>query len=303
MRPRSPATAPPADRNLHAFRPIRLRKAADVVIAVIADAIRGGLFEPGDLLPSERSLASQLQVSRNVVREAIDVLRRAGILSVKRGASGGIMVVSDRRLREVVAGLRGETHDLMQWALEARRSLELPAFLLAATRATAADLDGLEPLVEGLEELAGAPEEFYRLDQRFHREVVRLAGNPLLTDFYRATLDRLAEIRQEFPVLQVRADQAVRNQRVLYAALRARDHERIEAAVDEHLAATEIVYLGQPLTWGRRNRRPPLDPAPAERPRQQGRARGDDAGVRALAGAAAPDEAHVPATSRRRRRR
>jgi GntR family transcriptional repressor for pyruvate dehydrogenase complex len=242
-----PTGAAPPARNLQAFRPIKVRKAADVVIAVLADAIRAGLFEPGDLLPSERSLAGQLQVSRTVLREAIDVLRREGILSVKRGASGGVMVVSDTRLREVVAGLRGETHDLMQCALEARRSLELPAFVLAADKATDAELDDLRVLVDGLAELADAPEEAYVLDQKFHREVVRLAGNPLVADFYRATLDQLAEIRQEFPVLQVGFEQAVANQRTLYAALRSRDRARIESAVNEHLAATEIVYLGEPL--------------------------------------------------------
>lgn len=242
----------PDDRNLQVFRPIKLRKAADVVIAVLADAIRAGLFEPGDLLPSERSLASQLQVSRNVVREAVDVLRREGILSVKRGPSGGITVVSGARLREVVAGLRGEMHDLMQWALEARRSLELPAFLLAAASASEEELEALEPLVEGLEALADAPEEFYALDQKFHREVVRLSGNPLLADFYRMTLDQLAEIRQEFPVLQVGFEQAVRNQATLYGALRTRDAESITAALDEHLSATEIIYLGQPISHGLR---------------------------------------------------
>ena len=75
------------DRHLGVFRPIKLQKAADAVIAVLADAIRGGLFEPGDLLPSERNLAAQLQVSRSVLREAVDVLRREGILAVKRHAT------------------------------------------------------------------------------------------------------------------------------------------------------------------------------------------------------------------------
>jgi GntR family transcriptional repressor for pyruvate dehydrogenase complex len=249
-KPMTEAPAPAAQvgkRNMNVFRPIKLRKAADVVIAVLADAIRAGLFEPGDLLPSERNLANQLQVSRNVVREAVDVLRRAGIVSVKRGPSGGITVVSTRGLREVIAGLHGETHQLMLSALEARRSLELPAFLLAVARATEEELTQLSTLVEGLEALEGAPEEFYALDQKFHREVVRLAGNPLLADFYRVTLDQLAEIRQEFPVLRVGFEEALRNQRMLYLALRSREPKRVAAAVDEHLAATEVVYLGQPI--------------------------------------------------------
>lgn len=235
------------DRHLEAFRPIRLQKAADAVVAVIADAIRGGLFEPGDLLPNERDLARQLQVSRNVVRNGIDVLRREGILSARRGPGGGISVIAVDRLHEVVAGLRGKTHDLMQTALEARRALEPPAFRLAAERATDAELDALGELVRGLEELADAPEESYTLDQKFHREVVRLSRNALLADFYRATLLQLAEIRQEFPVLRVGFAPALRNQRTLYAALRSRNQAAIAAALDEHLAALEVVYLGHPL--------------------------------------------------------
>lgn len=235
------------DRHIDAFRPIRLQKAADAVVAVIADAIRGGLFGPGDLLPSERALASRLEVSRNVVREGIDVLRREGILSAKRGVGGGTSVVAVDRLHEVVAGLRGKTHDLMQAALEARRALELPAFRLAAERASAAELEALTELVHGLEELAHAPEEFYALDQKFHREVVRLSANALIVDYYRATLVQLAEIRKEFPVLKVGFEDALRNQRTLYAALLSRDPASIAAALDEHLAALEIVYLGHPL--------------------------------------------------------
>jgi GntR family transcriptional repressor for pyruvate dehydrogenase complex len=237
----------PSDRHLDAFRPIKLQKAADAVVAVIADAIRGGLFEPGDLLPSERDLAMRLRVSRNVVREAIDLLRRAGIVSVKRGAGGGIRVEAVERLHEVVAGLRGKTHDVMQAALEARRAIELPAFLLTAERATESDMDALGALVEELAELGDASDGFYAVDQKFHREVVRLSGNPLLAEFYRATLMQLAEIREQFPVLRVPYADAVRNQRVLYAALRTRRPAKIEAMLDAHLAATEVIYLGRPL--------------------------------------------------------
>jgi GntR family transcriptional repressor for pyruvate dehydrogenase complex len=239
--------AQPEDRHLGAFRPIRLQKAADVVIAVLLDAIRGGLYGPGDLLPNERSLAAQLQVSRSVLREGIDVLRREGILQAKRGASGGVMVVSTERVHEVMSSLRGETHDLMQCALEVRRSLEPAAFRFAAERATDEELETLEPLVEGLEQAVDDLDAFYALDQRFHREVVRLARNPLLTDLYAATLAQMAEIRDQFPILQVGPDEALRNQRTMYAALRSRDAERIDRAVDEHLRATELIYLGRAL--------------------------------------------------------
>ena len=157
------------------------------------------------------------------------------------------MVVSTERLHEVVASLRGETHELMECALEVRRTLETPAFLFAAERATEDELATLEPLVEGLEQVADDFDAFYALDQKFHREVVRFVRNPLLTDFYSATLARMAEIRDQFPILQVGSDEALRNQRTMYAALRSRDRDRVRLAVDEHLRATEIVYLGRAL--------------------------------------------------------
>lgn len=241
------AARQPGDRHLGAFRPIRLQKAADTVVAVIADAIRGGLYGPGDLLPTERNLAAQLEVSRNVVREAIDRLRREGVVSVRRGPTGGITVVSDARLREVIASLRGETHDLMVHALRMRRTLEFPGFALAAGAATDEELQALEPLVTGLEVLEDDLEEFYVLDRKFHLEVVRLSGNLLLVDCYHATLAQMGRIRSEFPVLQVPIAQALENQRALYAALLDRRREALAAAVNEHLGATEIVYLGQPL--------------------------------------------------------
>lgn len=48
-------------------------------------------------------------------------------------------------------------------------------------------------------------------------------------------------------MLQVRFEQALENQRALYAALLSREPDRLEATLDEHLAATEIVYLGRPI--------------------------------------------------------
>src|SRR5687767_14011293 len=73
------------DRGLTAFSPITLRKASDEVLAVLVDAIRGGLYEIGDALPPERDLAERLNVSRKVLRDAIDELRQAGIVTVRRG--------------------------------------------------------------------------------------------------------------------------------------------------------------------------------------------------------------------------
>lgn len=235
------------DRKLGVFRPIKLERAADAVIAVLVDAIRGGIYRPGDLLPRERDLAAQLQVSRNVVREAIIILREAHVLSVKRGQSGGITVRSAAGLENVVAKLRGRTHDVMLQVLELRRALEPVSAVLASQRASDDELASLGKYVTRLEELLHDPGEFTEVDVAFHVEMVRLAKNPLLFSFYNAAVQQNREVIDQFPVLRVDLQRALENQRTLFAALTTRVPAVVLKAVDEHLLATEILYVGTPL--------------------------------------------------------
>jgi GntR family transcriptional regulator of arabinose operon len=51
------------------------------VVSVVADRIRSGVYKPGDLLPTERALAADLQVHRRSVRIAIEQLASEGIVS------------------------------------------------------------------------------------------------------------------------------------------------------------------------------------------------------------------------------
>jgi DNA-binding FadR family transcriptional regulator len=246
-----------SDRGLSAFRPIRLRSAADEVLAVVVDAIRGGLYAPGDSLPRERDLAAQLQVSRTVVREAIAALRQAGIVTVRRGNTGGTAVADTTNLPQVLARIAGETRFELRSVLEVRRGLESQAALLATERATAGDEARLSELVELLPELVGQHQPFYEADVRFHMALGEVSRNELLAALVRDTFNRLAIIRQSFPHAHVDFEQAIVNQRTLLAAVRSRDPERVLATMDEHLCAFERVMLGRELTFFRfADRRP-----------------------------------------------
>ncbi len=235
------------DRGLGAFHPVRVRTAGDEVLAVLADAIRGGLYQPGDLLPRERDLAEQLSVSRTVVREAIAVLRDAGIVSVRRGNSGGIVVASPANLPQVLGRITGETRVELLSLLEMRRALELPAALATARRAGEAGLARLQELVDALGQYVGQHKEFYEADVRFHLALGELSGNPLLATAMRETFNRLAVVREPFPHAHVDFDAALRNQPEYLAAIVSGDPEAIATAVDHHLAAFEVVFLGEPL--------------------------------------------------------
>jgi len=74
------------------FPPIELPRAADRVLRALVDGIRAGSIPPGSRLPRDHELAARFGVSRPVVRDALDQLRRAGLLDVRRGPGGGAFV-------------------------------------------------------------------------------------------------------------------------------------------------------------------------------------------------------------------
>jgi GntR family transcriptional repressor for pyruvate dehydrogenase complex len=245
--PSTRAAARLSDRGLNAFSPIRLRKASDEVLAVLIDALRGGLYEPGDPLPPERDLALRLGISRSVLREAIEVLRQAGIVTVRRGSGGGAFVVSTEKIAEVSAEIRGDTRASLQSLLEVRRPLECYAAALASERATEDDLTELQRLVAMLTEVDERPGEFWEVDIRFHFLVAEASKNQSLPEFLREVFTRLDAIRDQFPFAYVPHGEAIANQADTLAALRSRNPNRAVRAMDAHLSSLEVVLIGSRL--------------------------------------------------------
>jgi DNA-binding GntR family transcriptional regulator len=57
------------------------------IAALLLDELRAGTIPPGERLPGERHLAAYFQVSRETVRQALEVLRRSGAVSTDRRAA------------------------------------------------------------------------------------------------------------------------------------------------------------------------------------------------------------------------
>ena len=70
-------------------------RAHEEVVDQIVYAIRSGLLQTGDLLPTIEDLAESTGVSKPVVGEAVRVLREHGVVTSKRGVQGGVTVITD----------------------------------------------------------------------------------------------------------------------------------------------------------------------------------------------------------------
>lgn len=67
------------------FNKIDYPTVTEEIIDQILNAIRDNVYKPGDRLPSEPDLASQFNVSRNSLREALNSLAEQGIIYRQRG--------------------------------------------------------------------------------------------------------------------------------------------------------------------------------------------------------------------------
>ena len=68
------------------FEAVPRRRLTEEIAHQIEQLILSGELRVGDRLPPERELAAQLQVSRNILREAVSVLAQKGLVEVQAGS-------------------------------------------------------------------------------------------------------------------------------------------------------------------------------------------------------------------------
>lgn len=150
----------------------------------LVTAIAVGTFSPGERLPSERELATRLEVSRVTVRQALQRVGELGLVVARRGRNGGTFVTM-QAWEDVAPD-------------EARRTLEteLPRLkdlfdyrclvegLIARTAAERGTAEQRAELTEALAAFGTTGEnmELARAwDRRLHGLICSAAGNPHLT--------------------------------------------------------------------------------------------------------------------------
>lgn len=201
-----------------------------MVVDAIEDQILAGALQVGDLLPAERTLSEQLQVSRAAVREAIRVLEGQGVLesNVGSGLKAGTFIAAmpsealSRFLRLHVALSNFDLREVVQ----ARTILEVESARLAAGVRDAGAVDQMRAAVGEMDRSGVSREEFNEADTRFHIALAHGAGNRLFADMTQAIRESL-----KLPTLQG-----------------FRDHEDWEAVADtlrdQHKGILEAVEAG-----------------------------------------------------------
>ena len=181
------------------FEPLTKQTIVENIIGVILDMVSKGEISPGDKLPSERDLATMLNVSRTSVREALKALSFTGVVVVKPGVG---TCLSNQAISKQSALRSGDDSVLLKHrsdfkqVTEARRILETEMAVLAASRATPEEVAELEQSVSHMQELLR--EEIYDAytmeDMSFHNLIAKCCQNEYLYRAYSAIWPNIVDI-------------------------------------------------------------------------------------------------------------
>lgn len=149
----------------------------------LLDGLRRGEFEAGAKLPSERELAEAMEVSRTVVREALNSLQMAGI--VERRVGDGTYIRKDLDMTRLSSGPIIEDIDAganIVEAIEARQAIDLAVTKLALENSRPADIAAMQSIIGQMRAALDGNQlrRYLELTLQFHIAVARAGGNSVL---------------------------------------------------------------------------------------------------------------------------
>lgn len=169
-------------------------KLYEQVVEKIQMMISQGVYQKGDILPSEKEFIEMMNVSRITIREALRILAEAGVIETRQG-KGSIVLVDSNSLQHgdvpAVLDYRANfTH-----TTNARLALEPAIARQVAEHATDEQIAAIERTLR----ITPTRKKGYKLNvtEDFHRALVESTENPYLLEFF----DHLVAVETHPPVL------------------------------------------------------------------------------------------------------
>ncbi len=219
-------------------------------IASLKDLLLRGEVRPGERLPPEADLAARLDVSRNVLREAVRALVHAGVLRTRQGDGTYVAFLEPAHMLDGVALYSSlATGSRLAQVLDARRIIEPELTALAAVRIDPGDID---TLYEYIDAMAAATDATFPVekDVEFHRLIARASGNDLLARLLDALTPITVRPRQWRAIVDAGSLAGqVHQHRAIADAIRAHDPDAARAAALLHVSDVVRFFRDHPADF------------------------------------------------------
>ena len=201
-----------------ALAPLSSRALYEEVAELLRERIFRQELKPGSWI-DELKLAEEYGISRTPLREALKVLATEGLVTMKLRRGAYVTEVSERDLAEVYHLLA---------------VLESDAAAVAAERASAQQMRELQDLHHRLAAASGEREEFFRLNEAFHRKLLAVADNGWREHMV-ADLRKVMKLTRHHSLLKAgRIEESLAEHAAIMQALERRDPLEAGARMREH---------------------------------------------------------------------
>lgn len=169
----------------------------------LKERIEKGEFKEGQKLISERKIAEEYGVSRNVVREALKSLNQQGLLNIIP-AKGAFVTKPDTETlaNSIKLLIKGRPNELMQM-MEVREILEIAIIENVISEASDENVHYLLNLYDQMDEFVDNTRKFMKLDEEFHTYLRNIVKNEILisivTSLNSIVRERLFSLRVLYP--------------------------------------------------------------------------------------------------------
>ena len=167
------------------MKPFELLSIPEQIANSIKQMIVEGKIKPGDILPSQLSLAKHFGVSRPTMKEAFNYLVDQRVIEPFNSQLGGYKVsdllpedVSNNLYELIMLSLHSKTINHAD-IFELRKMIEIPSAGLAALKRTDKDLTFLESCLSNIQKKELSAEEMLKIDSSFHFLLAKCTHNPL----------------------------------------------------------------------------------------------------------------------------
>jgi len=232
----------------------RPKVASELAREIMREALARGL-RPGEHFGSEQELITRYGAARASVREALRLLEAHGVLELRRGGAGGIIIVQPQRrtLASSLAMVLQSSGGNLRTVIDARNVIEPRMASLAAEHRSEGHLQDLDECIKELHASSRDPERYHYYNRRFHDIVAEASGNELLAALMPALSWMSAAIGWELPE-HVREDVATAKEAIV-TAIRARKGavafklmaNMVQAA--DQLDAHDPELFRRPIVW------------------------------------------------------
>lgn len=196
----------------------------------------------GQRLPSEQTLATNFGVSRNVIREALKILKERHLICLKTGEGAYIEKPDNRSITELLNRIILMDKIEHSQILEIRMILETNACRLAAVRNKPEAFDVLEEINDSMLKYKDDINKRISLDIQFHITIAKLSQNLLFELFVQSMTNLLAPILRTALIPEGGNEDGIQFHKQIIETLRSGDGDKAEEIMRKHLSLSVLNY-------------------------------------------------------------